>query len=363
MNLTMLEQAPPYLVVMERIRKSISEGEWIPGSKIPSVRKLAGLYGVSQATVSHACASLIREGVLRSERGRGMFVMEADQRALLPVGLFGHVSKAFLNKQVERGFIGNFFVGLQEALARHERRLMVMGDIRSDRFKPEDLHQLGGAVIFQNFSVDEIVGFKRFGLPFVVADLDMSLANVDSVATDNSGGMAKVVQELAARGARKLVYLHSERAGQRRWDPALDERLEGFRLAAQVLGLEAEVMVRTRADGLNTSGKRAAEELLKREALPDALVCFGDEPAQGALQVFTARGVSVPESIQITGFGDVPRGDTGAHELATIRFDSSILGQKAMDLLIRRQTDPAAVVRLERVQAQWRPGTTTRTLT
>lgn len=356
MELQAPEQAPAYTRLMEKIRSWVSSGEVQTGAKLPSVRKLAKQFGVCQATVSHACSELIREGLLRSEAGRGIFVAEPHRRAHLPIGLMGGFSARYI--QEPGRFQGEFLLGVQRAIAEHDRELDVIGDVRTDAFKPEDLRKIGAAVIFENFSPSEIIGFMRFGIPFVVADMDMTISGVDSAVTDNAGGMGMAVREVYMRGARHLVYVHAARAGRRRWDPALDERLEGFRIATQALGLRAEVVVPNAR--LHASGRAAAEGLLEKDTLPDALLCFGDEPAQGALSVFREKGVRVPEDIQVTGFGDVERRSTKPHDLATIRFDAESMGRVAVELLLRRQADPEAAVELRRVVPEWLPGTTTR---
>lgn len=56
------------------VARKISSGEYPPGAKIPSEREAAAAYGVSHITVNKAIKQLEAVGLVRIERGRGVFV-------------------------------------------------------------------------------------------------------------------------------------------------------------------------------------------------------------------------------------------------------------------------------------------------
>lgn len=57
----------------------IRNGEYPPGSLIPSYADLADLYSVSTATAYRAVSLLTDRGLVRGEQGRGVFVVEAPE--------------------------------------------------------------------------------------------------------------------------------------------------------------------------------------------------------------------------------------------------------------------------------------------
>jgi DNA-binding transcriptional regulator YhcF (GntR family) len=57
-----------------RIRTALREGRLGPGDRLPSVRELAEAAGVNVNTVRAVYARLERDGLVRSEHGRGTFV-------------------------------------------------------------------------------------------------------------------------------------------------------------------------------------------------------------------------------------------------------------------------------------------------
>lgn len=67
---------PEYLQVADALRAAIREGEWPPGSVMPSEPELASRYGVTRAIVNRAVSVLRTEGLVRPERGRGTTVNE-----------------------------------------------------------------------------------------------------------------------------------------------------------------------------------------------------------------------------------------------------------------------------------------------
>ena len=68
-------RTPIYLQLREIIRNRIEEGEYLPGTAIPSENKLAETYGINRLTVRNAVDTLVNEGILRRVQGKGVFVV------------------------------------------------------------------------------------------------------------------------------------------------------------------------------------------------------------------------------------------------------------------------------------------------
>ena len=65
---------PLYKQLREAVRKKIETGEYVPGSAIPSEKQLSDAYGMHRLSVRIALNGLIREGLLKSVQGKGVFV-------------------------------------------------------------------------------------------------------------------------------------------------------------------------------------------------------------------------------------------------------------------------------------------------
>ena len=65
---------PRYYKLQMDLLKGIEEGKWALGEAIPSEKKMARDFGVSQGTVNRAIMNLVSEGYLYRVQGKGTFV-------------------------------------------------------------------------------------------------------------------------------------------------------------------------------------------------------------------------------------------------------------------------------------------------
>jgi DNA-binding transcriptional regulator YhcF (GntR family) len=68
---------PPYEQVREQVRAQVASGELPPGTKLPTVRRLAGDLGLATNTVARAYRELEALGVIET-RGRAGSVVTGD---------------------------------------------------------------------------------------------------------------------------------------------------------------------------------------------------------------------------------------------------------------------------------------------
>jgi GntR family transcriptional regulator len=67
---------PIYLQIADEIRAAVAAGLYRPGEALPSLRAMAVEAQVNPNTVQRAYDELEREGLVYSQRGRGLFVAE-----------------------------------------------------------------------------------------------------------------------------------------------------------------------------------------------------------------------------------------------------------------------------------------------
>lgn len=73
-------RSPLYIQLREVIRGKIEDGEFPPGTAIPSENQLAEIYGLSRLSVRSALEALENEGLLKSVQGKGVFVQGPKTR-------------------------------------------------------------------------------------------------------------------------------------------------------------------------------------------------------------------------------------------------------------------------------------------
>lgn len=66
--------------IADDLSARIRSGEYPPGSKLPSLRELAGLYSVSVSTIQRALDRVDERGLVVGSQGRGTFVVDVLPR-------------------------------------------------------------------------------------------------------------------------------------------------------------------------------------------------------------------------------------------------------------------------------------------
>jgi len=78
------DTSPLYVQIADEIRESINQGIYKKGQKLPSETKFSEQFAVNRHTIRQAIGLLKLEGLLRVDRGRGMFV--ASKTIRYPIG-------------------------------------------------------------------------------------------------------------------------------------------------------------------------------------------------------------------------------------------------------------------------------------
>jgi GntR family transcriptional regulator len=71
---------PIYRQIVDQISVAVASGTLEPGERMPSVRTIAENLIINPNTVARAYSDLVRDGVLSTQPGRGIFVGERRQR-------------------------------------------------------------------------------------------------------------------------------------------------------------------------------------------------------------------------------------------------------------------------------------------
>lgn len=72
---------PPFEQLRSQVVELVHRGDLLPGSRLPTVRRLAGDLGIAPNTVARAYRELERAGVLETRGRHGTFVAARDRTA------------------------------------------------------------------------------------------------------------------------------------------------------------------------------------------------------------------------------------------------------------------------------------------
>jgi DNA-binding LacI/PurR family transcriptional regulator len=120
-------------------------------------------------------------------------------------------------------------------------------------------------------------------------------------------------------------------------------RLEGYRQALAEAGCPYDEELVVPADEYHRgNGAESMARLLALPEPPDAVLCFADLLALGALRTLAVGGRTVPEDIAVVGFDDIEDGRFSTPTLTTIRPDKARIASLAVSFLLSRMADGLA---------------------
>ena len=156
------------------------------------------------------------------------------------------------------------------------------------------------------------------------------------VAIDNRAAAAAATEHLARIGRRRIAAIGAKHAAD---DAAPAEtaelRLAGYRDALGTAGLPwREELVGTVRDFHRAVGAAAMHRLLELAEPPDAVFCFNDLLALGALRALRDHGLTAPDDVAVIGIDDIEEGRFSAPSLSTVAPDKRAIAETAIDLLL-----------------------------
>lgn len=265
--------------------------------------------------------------------GRSGFLNLAVPQIDMPY--FAELSARLTEAASEAGFI--LLLDVTRANAQTERDLL-------DGIAP---HKVDG-LIFSPLAVsaDAIVA-RRDDTPLVLLGERAVPAGYDHVAVDSVAAAQAMTEHLIKLGRSRIAVIGYESA-----EGTASVRLRGYHLALQAAGLsirpDYEVGVRRyeRAEGYE-----AMLALLHLPDPPDAVFCFNDLMAIGALRACRETGIRVPWDIAIAGFDNIAETEYCEPRLTTVAPDLDFLTHETLRLLITRINGERTEV--EQVQVPW----------
>lgn len=163
----------------------------------------------------------------------------------------------------------------------------------------------------------------------VMVNRAVSTRIAGSVEIDFRTGMELVVDHLYREGCRKIIYASGppNSFGGLRRQEGLDAALEsrGLKLTAH------QSFQPTLAGGAD-----AANWIEPMVGQVDAVVCYNDLIALGAIAVLRERGIDVPKKICVVGCDDIAASELVTPPLTTLRVAKQALGELAMRMLLER---------------------------
>jgi DNA-binding LacI/PurR family transcriptional regulator len=196
-------------------------------------------------------------------------------------------------------------------------------------------HLIDGLILSPSgLSTDELDKL-RGATPLVLLGEQISGRVADHVAIDNIAAARVATAHLLELGRRRIAAIG---CGQHSGSAAERLRYQGYEAALVEAGIavDADLVIPREVLPDRRAGASAMERLLESEQPPDAVFCFNDLIALGAIRTLLSRGYRVPDEVAVAGIDDIEDGRFSTPSLTTISPDKTQIADTAFDLLVSR---------------------------
>ena len=181
----------------------------------------------------------------------------------------------------------------------------------------------------------------RTSMPIVLLGEHDFDGRYDHVAIDNLRAAQDATRHLIAIGRTRIAAIGAQPLESY---TTPQQRTAGYEAALVEAGMTPDPsMVHPAAHYRRADGYAAARALLAQTPRPDAIFCYSDILAMGALRAAYDAGVRVPEDVAIIGIDDIEEGRFSRPTLSTVSLDTPFIARNAIARIAARIENPDGV--------------------
>ncbi|GAA4095150.1 LacI family DNA-binding transcriptional regulator [Nonomuraea soli] len=239
----------------------------------------------------------------------------------LDVPYFAELARAVITAARQHGYV--VMVDQTDGDPARERELLGR-DSRATMFDGLLLSPLA-------ISADEL---RRRGnrVPIVLLGEHIFDGSVPHVAIDNIAAARLATEHLLGLGRRRVAAIGDQpyTSGE-----TAQLRTQGYRQALERHGIEADpALVVPTVRFHRRLGAQAMEQLLALPSPPDAVFCYNDLLALGAMRALTRAGLRIPHDVAVVGLDDIEEGAYSTPSLTTVAPDKAEIARVAVGMLV-----------------------------
>lgn len=194
-------------------------------------------------------------------------------------------------------------------------------------------HLIDGLILSPLALTAEDLG-RLAGTPMVLLGERVDHGPADHVVVDNVAAAREITAHLIGLGRRRIAAIGSQRTPE---GASARLRLAGYTAALEEAGIGYDERLVAPAPAWHRAdGAAAVRQLLSSGVRPDAVFCFNDTLALGALRALHEAGLRVPEDVAVAGFDDIEDGRFSIPTLTTVAPDKERIARLAVELLAGR---------------------------
>ena len=180
-------------------------------------------------------------------------------------------------------------------------------------------------------------------IPCLLVDRNLAMTKMPFVGSDDVRAGELATEHLIAIGRKRVAHI-----GGQETSPSVD-RARGYANAIsrhKLKVLEGYIVRNSRIEeGGDTIGFQAMQRLLRLRSKPDAVFCYNDLTAVGAIEAVLQAGLRVPEDVAVIGCGNFRYAGYLRVPLSSIDQSTMELGRLAGEMALELSSQPSATPR------------------
>ncbi len=214
---------------------------------------------------------------------------------------------------------------------KREKELLVLNGLRP--------HLIDGVVLSPRALELEDLQTRGVRIPVVLLGEHFQDVDVpyDLITNDNTTAARIATNHLLALGRRRIAAIGNQGTLAMMDGASGLRRLRGYSEALTEAGLQVDTQLIIQTASYNrVAGALAMQKLLALKNPPDAVFCFNDLLALGAMRALHEAGLRIPDDIAVIGFDDIEEARFMIPSLTTIAPDTGKIGELAISFLLER---------------------------
>jgi len=310
------------------------------------LKDIARELGISTVTVSkvlrgnHDVGPQTRERVLKRMRELNY------QPNMLARGLAS--GRTYTVGLVVPDLVHPFFAEFARSLGGHLRenhRVLILASSEDDpQIEMQEIRTLlnrGVDVLIIASCQTNLRNFYQLGdnhTPYLLFDRNFPHLVANFLGSDDLQVGRMATEHLLGLGRRRIAHLGGKGTS------TSFERLRGYKQALQEAGVPYDESLVLGCEKVEESGDVIAAqimtELLGRTVLPDAVFCYNDLTAIGAIDAILNAGLRVPEDVAVIGCGNMRYAKYLRVPLSSVDHHTEDLGRRAAELTLELSLNP-----------------------
>jgi LacI family transcriptional regulator len=233
-------------------------------------------------------------------------------------------------------FFAEVAKGISRTLQPHGYQILISNSEEDPELESKEINlllarQVDGLILASAQPYGQTEMFRTIEerkVPYVLIDREVPGLKASFVGAldEQIGQMA--TQHLIDQGCQRIAHIRGPESSTGKG------RLAGYRKAMSANGCKVISKYIIEGQHGDSTGYEAMRALLEVNPPPDGVFCYNDPVAAGAMRAIFDAGLDIPRDVAVIGAGNVHYSDLLIVPLSTIDQSSSMMGEKAAQLLL-----------------------------